>query len=475
MKNRILNYLKLLFIFAILIWNQQLTAQLNAVSDTYSFRSDTGAQYILRVTANDNLPYPSRTKITSIMKDPILGGNFKVDTAAGGLSIIFTDTISTIYSSFFTYFIQDTTPGGLDSAVVWINKVAVTNFINIGDVNQDSLSNHLDLFGIGMNFNKIGNPRHLFDMIQGNKPLPSIPWANQSGINGSASDLNGDGIVDNLDLNLLISSLGKSFGTYRPKLSGTSSTNLLTSSLLSSASQDTIFINSPSDTIHAIGIRPQVPQTVPSYGLAFSIHPMISSAQDTTKRYHPNYKYARTQNPWSSSSSSVLFVQDTVSRKSFSNMAYARSDHGNGGIGSDAGVVEIVVVEVLLGLHWRGDVAKLYLEIVDPVFIDKDNNVIPIRPELRTFYIKKNYGSQAGLVVTRNEFMVYPNPIQKSFTIAKSDAKPISYQVYNALGALIHSGTHAQYTVEISSANWPSGIYYVKMENNAEAIRLIKE
>ena len=80
-----------------------------------------------------------------------------------------------------------------------------------GDCNKDNLVNHMDLFPIGLMFGQYGSPRNLADTnISFGVPKKVNNWFFElRGINGKHADVDGNGWVDEQDLNHLKRNFGK--------------------------------------------------------------------------------------------------------------------------------------------------------------------------------------------------------------------------------------------------------------------------
>ena len=75
-----------------------------------------------------------------------------------------------------------------------------------------------------------------------------------------------------------------------------------------------------------------------------------------------------------------------------------------------------------------------------------------------------------------NRTLLYPNPVNDQLTVEAAEALS-SVEVYNLMGALMSSQKNCGSKVEISTANLPSGIYFIRLKGStiSETRRFVKE
>ena len=76
-----------------------------------------------------------------------------------------------------------------------------------GDVNRNGIVNHVDLLHTGWAFGAVGEPREAQGSAWESYPVPSSEWSNQfpNGDNFYYADANGDGVVNNTDIDIITS------------------------------------------------------------------------------------------------------------------------------------------------------------------------------------------------------------------------------------------------------------------------------
>ena len=443
-------------------------AQVDVRDDTFILRRDVALDYRLYVRDNDT---PSaQIKIFGINK---LGG-----TASLYLADVIDSNYITIrssspdsFSGSFTYKGKNSA-GAIDSATVSFTRVTLPAVVRPGDANIDNLVNHLDVLALGVQFNAIGSPRHNIDTnitFTVTKPAADWPRIAQS-INAKHSDIDGNGMVTVSDFEKLKLNIGNSAGTYTPRLSDTNGLNRIEFNI-----PDTIVMKTIDSGKIKVPIKIIHPNPQPSYGLGLTLSVQNKDKTSQQDTFYNKYSYQPLSglNLWNKSNQTILYLEDKNSRPSHTNIVYSKTNGLNDDIGSDGGVVEIIVDEILWGITNPSDHARLHLSLKDIAFIDNSYNLLPIKPVSKYVYIQKASASLAG--VGEINYQVYPTYIQQNFTIEKSTLRLENFYIYNALGQLIEVGQIRDTKMTVNTTNWSKGMYFLRIENSSQTFRLIKE
>lgn len=67
--------------------------------------------------------------------------------------------------------------------------------------------------------------------------------------------------------------------------------------------------------------------------------------------------------------------------------------------------------------------------------------------------------------VSETSFFVYPNPSNGMIFIVNNDSDIFTYEVFNETGQVVYKGTVEVATATLDLSNYPTGIYYIKLQN----------
>ena len=84
----------------------------------------------------------------------------------------------------------------------------------------------------------------------------------------------------------------------------------------------------------------------------------------------------------------------------------------------------------------------------------KNNNFNPVTT------VSKN-------TVNRNNLQIFPNPSNGNFTISSSDLDDV--KVFDALGILVFNETVSNNSINVSTSNLTSGVYFVQVTENGNS------
>lgn len=431
------------------------------VNDSFSFRDDMTIDYNLLVKANDI--GGNALRIIGINK---LGANattYTVNVSADSNVININSTVDTLTSGSF-YYKTINSLGVVDSALVYFQKKSITADIYPGDCNKDNLVNHFDLFAIGLMNGKYGNPRHLLDTnLNFSIPKKVENWQfDVRGINAKHADVDGNGLIDSNDIKSLTRNFGLARGNYSPILSFASNDVKLEFSIA-----DTIVVNGTSNKL-SVPIVIRSPSKINAYGIGYSYTVRIYDPSTVAQsRYYPHTTYNRT-NIWDEFS--TYFTLDSTSYNEHTNVAYCRRNLSNGEMDEQAGVVDVIIEDVLLGIANPGETTYLNLYLKEVALIDNNYTSIPISPVSKRLYIQKAKSSIAN--VSKDLIKIYPTATHRELTIENNYKKSITLMGYDVLGHLVFTKEIRVGEEKMNIGELPMGIYYIRNNLNSEVIKI---
>jgi hypothetical protein len=417
--------------------------------------------YNLNVKANDinsNL-----LKIIEVVKMGTDTNQYSLEISSDSNYINIKSTNTNLLSGNFQY--KTILSTIVDSTTVYFARKSMPGDVYPGDCNKDNLVNHMDLFPIGLMFGQFGSPRNLADTnIVFGVPKKVDNWFYEvRGINAKHADVDGNGLIDERDINQLRRNFGKDKGNYLPILSFASNDVKLSLSI-----PDT-FKLTPSTTKLSVPIVITSLDKINAYGLGFSYTVQVYDKNSVTQnKYYPHTTYNRT-NIWDEFS--TLYLMDTISYKDHVNIAYCKRNQANDDLDPQGGVIDIIIDIDIIGIVNMGGQTHFNIYLKEVALIDKNYNTIPITPVSKRIYLQKATSS-----ISNTDFMgwsVYPTKFDYSLTILNPLLKNANYMVYNSLGQLISSGSMLE-KVELSTTTWPSGLYYIKNDLTSEVIKVQK-
>jgi hypothetical protein len=442
-----------------------MDAQFVAVKDSFEIRKDTGS-YFLNVLRNDSLPVTGINTISSIF-NATQGYLFTIV----GDKVLLTDTSTSVNSISFSYILRNSLRSDSSIASVSISKYDIKTTIFPGDMNSDSLVNHLDLLNLGVNYRRYGSPRRNNDANINFNSYVSPNWPNSNGIfNARLADANGNGEVEDADFNGLQANYNKNRGVYLPLFSPPSSTVFLKASPLKN---DTIYVDSSFGSAQwnqDVGIDALNNQAM--YGIGFSYNTevykngiLLTKAPKTTFRYFDS--------SWIGKKNSDMFYIDTFSKDFGENEASIVNKKGFNSSGKgEIGIVEIVVEEVDIGKINFNDLVEVRIDFSQITYIDKNYNLIPISGKPQSVFIRNR--SNASLQsLLKSSVRLHSNLIQESLIIYSDYTKNIQIQVFDAYGNKILEQEDIRNQAVFSTASWSHGIYFLTT-SEGQVFKLLK-
>lgn len=438
------------------VWSLCGYAQMK--NDTFYFDNDTALNYIINPTWNDNI-----LDDYSLTNLKVISGNFTAFALSteNAATIQVQDSDTSSYMGILRYTIVHKHSQLTDTAWVVFYKNAILPTVYPGDVNQDGVVNHFDLLPIGIKYGSMGSPRHEKDKSIVFLPTPAGNWMTATrNVNDKNIDINGDGRIDTLDVQQLYPNFGKSWKSSSIVTSAPSFYTFLTAKM----PQDTIDY---SEGKISLPVKIESSTYLPTYGIAFNYQLKYWTSSGVDSLYS-NKSSVSNFNLWAEKP--LLFYTRNGGRDYVSAVRY---NGKNGSSDGYAGVVEIVVEDVILGLANIGNIGKLTIDFSEVLLIDNEHTPIDISPKPYTFYLRKVASSLSN--ANRETIEVYPNIVQDYFIIEKNTAHTHRYEIFNQMGQQIQSGTLSKKQTKIQNITWTSGLYYLKIDSHPSTIKLLKQ
>jgi len=71
---------------------------------------------------------------------------------------------------------------------------------------------------------------------------------------------------------------------------------------------------------------------------------------------------------------------------------------------------------------------------------------------------------------TMKHFLLSPNPVQDLLYVKRYDATPVKVNIYNSMGALIHSFETSETEFEVNILSYSAGVYFIRLSGNNVSI-----
>lgn len=443
----------LIFLLLLAGTYSSMDAQFVAMSDSFEIRKDTGS-YFLDVLRNDSLPTTGVNSIASIF-NTTPGYLFTIV----GDKVLLTDTSTSNNFIGFSYVLKNSLRIDSSTTSVSLKKEDVLTKVFPGDMNSDSLVNHLDLLNLGVNYGRYGTPRRISEANVNFLSYVSPNWPNSNGIfNARLADADGNGEVEDADFNGLQSNYAKNSGVYTPLFSPPSTTVFLKANPFKS---DTIYVDSSfgsTQWTQTVGVEAVNNQVM--YGLGFSYKTEVYK-NGVLQTKEPRTTFIFNDSSWIGKKRSDMFYIDIFSKDFGKNEASIVNKKGFNSSGKgEMGIVEIVVEEVDIGKINFNDLVEVKIDFNQIASIDKNYNLVPISGKPQSVFIRnKSTASLQSLL--KSGVRLSTNWVENGLILYNDLTMPVNIQIFDALGNRIENiiGVKNQYSINTSS--WNSGVYFL--------------
>lgn len=314
-----------------------------------------------------------------------------------------------------------------------------------GDINLDNIVDHRDLLWLGYAFNSTGLEREnaSLEWLPQIAPIWMEGFPFTSGVHSrSHADTNGDGIVNELDLEALFVNYGKTHGLTAPL-----------DSIIATPNDPVLQFNLPPDDSVNNGQLLSVPITLGTidnpiddiYGLNFTLqfNPQVINPETIEIEYPTSW--------FGESEVNVLTIDKTFAERGIIQIAITRNDQNNvSGYGEIARFVGMI--DDIIGY------GKVEVEVTEIQATMLNGQQIP----LNTYKLEQPITS-ISTIDNQIPVTLFPNPVTTQFTIHAPQFRVEAVHIYNMTGQLLETYKN---TYQIATRDWQNGVYLVEIQTD---------
>lgn len=329
------------------------------------------------------------------------------------------------------------------------------NIIWPGDANDDNIANNLDLLNIGLGYGTAGEQRDL----QGIEwfPMVSQDWDQnfEDAINYKHADCDGNGEIQDLDINAIELNYGQTHGDYQPFASPPAT-----------SADASIFVDLPDPEDIILGVPFEAPIILGTdvlpvddiYGLGFilNFNPDLINPSSIEISYEPSWLGVLPVN--------LITIDRTKADEGKVEMALVRTDQNNvSGFGQIAEFIGII--DNIAGKQ------EMSIEISNVKAIMENEELIPLRTPTEVIELITGVNNpDQNLKLT-----IFPNPTTEIIYIKNSMNYPLeTVEIQDVNGRILYSAENPAGMISLD--DFPSGAYivYVKVDGRHFYERIIK-
>lgn len=408
----------------------------------------------INVIANDNtVATKTYTLDTFFYSKSSFPPNFSISKSGNNLII---QDIEGKVNPDTAFYIAIDQNGNRDTNVLILNKANINPDLYPGDCNKDQICNNIDVLNIGIAYGKSEIEREGIYKTDVWGPIRAYNWAQSSAVsNHKFADADGNGTVDSL------TDIAVVYKNYNA-LSNTSSNVAYSPTggdLFYIKTNDTFTVQSNQNNFQ-IELGLGTNGTTRSYGVAFTLKYDTTIFKSNQIQFNPSKWYTDQHNTlnFSRVNHSTGEIDFAIVRRNGSN------EVGSGKLG----VIDVVVVDILIGLT---NGVNTNFKIEKAVLIDSGYNLIPVTigTPKPVFVVKKS--SSAIQVGSSSNFTI--GQTVDHINISSISNKKSEVKVYNIFGSLVHrSSDWNGNAIRIETRHWNPGIYLIQYLN--EVIKIQK-
>lgn len=317
-----------------------------------------------------------------------------------------------------------------------------------GDTDNSNQANHIDLLNIGLAFGAEGAARMDVDATIEWRGVRAQNWTGYfpNGLNYKFADANGDGIVNEADVNVILQNYGREHGPVDsiPLVVGTDEDPILLVDLPESGELP----NGTAFTVPIVlGQQGQLAQEV--YGIAFTIEfdPEVINPESISVDVPSSWMGRLNDN--------LITIQKVYPEAGIAHIAISRTDHrsisGYGTVALFSGIIDDI-----LGHH------QMRIEVKDIHAINDKSKIIPIRTSVSTVGISSTPTSTKE-VDDYNSIKVFPNPTDGTLELYNQMQTPIEQvELFHTNGQLIRR--IQQPGNQLSLHDLKAGVYMLRIQ-----------
>ena len=338
-----------------------------------------------------------------------------------------------------------------------------------GDTNKDGEANFYDLLELGVGHGMTGpvRPNATNDWV--GQIAPDWTQSTAGGINFKHLDCDGNGIIDDNDLNPVDDNYVAMSAANPTAEFGAPLIHL-------TFDEDTIYVDNAASNIEVVARLKIGTTDYPAeniYGLALYLgYPEDLVFEDSVFFYYEN-------NSFFGAPQDVLWMPSHQYDESQLDVGIARTDGtavgGFGEIGQGVFIINSDILDVRVG---SGDVNfPVYINGVK--MIDSLGNELPVNlsPEPATLVFSKSTTSSLDDSGAANAISVYPNPTSESVLLNTSYLEATDVEVFDNFGRSVLRQPLSNQQTELNMKGWNKGIYFIKVnsDNGVVTKRVMKQ
>ena len=329
-----------------------------------------------------------------------------------------------------------------------------TDCVYPGDADSDGTANVYDLLNISLGYGTTGPPRENDGLYWGAAYSPNWNWTTIDGINYKHLDCNGDGIINELDLDGIETN-------YTPAENIISVTQEGAPQIWLEFSEDTIYLDENSPSFFTVSAKLMVADVANPITDLKGLSLTMDYPQDLVQEDSPEFDYK--DNSFFGNSNQIIWMPHDRPNESKFDVAFAHKWSGQSGAG-EIGTLQIIIV---------GDIISARSETYTPIKISLKNIKainesgaikalgMPIDAEMT---VVNSFNTTA----TNEQFVsgkvsIYPNPATDALTIDLDNMTGKRVAVYNTVGQQLMMQDIQGQKVTLAIQNLKKGVHLVKI------------
>ncbi|MEL6924833.1 MAG: T9SS type A sorting domain-containing protein, partial [Bacteroidota bacterium] len=310
-----------------------------------------------------------------------------------------------------------------------------------GDANNDNMANKFDVLNIGIAYNNDGEKRDSASIEWAGMPVEDWPGAFKGGVNYKHADSNGDGVIDEADLEAIAINYGKTHGPVAPNNhpEGTDDDPPLFVDIESNPP----VMGTPFELPIVLGDEER--QVEGLYGLAFTINfdPEMVDASGIEIKLDESFMGTPGQD--------LITFEKKLIADGKMELALTRTDKENEKGFGPIGTVTGIIIDDILG--------KLAFEITDVKAIDAQENPVKL-------YTPQHEGELAPTNGDGDdaELEVFPNPTDRILNVRQEGVEEIQEVVlFNMVGKEMQRMRSPDRQFQLDVSDLLPGMYLLKV------------
>ena len=318
-----------------------------------------------------------------------------------------------------------------------------------GDANSDNLAHHVDLLSVGLAFGSDGPARN--DQVNEWDGLNAPNWDAffANGVNYKHADCDGNGVVDEADLEAIAQNYGLTHGPNQDPFQNPG-TNLDPPIMVEFPDPNNVPANTPFEVPVVLGTEEMPVNDI--YGLAFTVNfdPELIDPNSIEVVYPTSW--------FGEPGINVIRIHRIFPNEGKIEIALSRNDQNN--VSGYGAIVHIVgIIDDIAGIH------NTQVGVELEAALDSGENPIPLGEHVQSLQIvgEKEEDNPIGRIDLRRGTRIFPNPTRGIvFVTNKYNLAIEEMELLDDKGQRL--GRKVKMANEISLEGLPAGVYMLKMK-----------